>query len=90
MLLALTAASRSSEICHLNTKYMIKTHDKYIFTFDKLTKSWREGKPPPSVEFCAYPQQPKLCVVETIQYYLQISKKWRNKDQKNSVTFKHN
>ena len=38
LLLALTVASRSSEICYLNIEYMVKLDDKYIFTFDKLTK----------------------------------------------------
>ena len=38
-LLALKVASRISEICYLNIEYMVKVDDKYIFTFDKLTKS---------------------------------------------------
>ena len=63
LLLSLTAASRVSEICYLNTEYMIKFEDKYVFTFHKLTKSRIKGRPPLSVEFCAYQQNPKLCVV---------------------------
>ena len=46
---------------------MIKFEDKYVFTFHKLTKSWWKCRPPLSVEFCAYQQNPKLCVVQAIK-----------------------
>ena len=46
---------------------MIEFEDKYVFKFHKLTKSWRKGRPPLSVEFCAYQQNPKLCVVQAIK-----------------------
>ena len=39
LLLSLTAASRVSEICYLNTEYMIEFQDKYVLKFHKLTKS---------------------------------------------------
>ena len=80
LLLSLTAASRVSEICHANTEYMIEIEDKIVFTFHKLTKSWRKSRPPLSVEFCAYRQNPKVCVVETIKSYLQVTQAWRNKN----------
>ena len=35
---------------------MIEFEDKYLFTFHKLTESWRKGRHPLSVEFCAYQQ----------------------------------
>ena len=38
LLLALKAASRSSEICNPDTRYMVKTDTKFIFTFAKLMK----------------------------------------------------
>ena len=59
---------------------MIKFEDKYVFTFHKLTKSWWKCKPPLSVEFCAYQQNPKLCVVQAIKSYLQVTQAWRNKN----------
>ena len=51
-----------------------------VFTFHKLTKSWRKGRPPLSVEFCAYKQNPKLCVVQAIKSYLQVTQEWCNKN----------
>ena len=62
-LLALTAASRCSEINFLNTEYMIRTESTYVFTFSKLFKSWRKGKNPPSVKFHEYTHDTALCVV---------------------------
>ena len=54
LLLSLTGASRVSEICYLNTEYMVEFEDKYVSEFHKLTKSLRKGSPCLSVEFCAY------------------------------------
>ena len=43
MLLTLTAASRSSETCNLDTSYMVKTDTKFIFVLAKLTKTWKKA-----------------------------------------------
>ena len=50
---------------------------KFVCKFHKLTKSWRKGRPPLSVEFCAYQQNPKLCVVQAIKLYLQVTQAWQ-------------
>ena len=73
LLLSLTVASRVSEICHLNAEYIIEFEDKIVFTFHKLTKSCRKGRPPLSVEFCVYRQNPNQCVVQAIKSYLQVT-----------------
>ena len=39
LLLSLRAASRISEICCLNTEYMVEFEDRYVFKFRKLSKS---------------------------------------------------
>lgn len=31
---------------YLNIEYIVKLDDRYIFTFDKLTKTGRKGRPP--------------------------------------------
>ena len=79
-LVSLAAASRVSEICYLNTEDMVEFEDKYVFTFHKLTKSWRKGRPHLSARFCAYQQNPKLCVVQAVKSYLQVTQAWRNKN----------
>ena len=72
-LLALIAAARSSGICYLDTDFIAKLDNKYIFISDKLPgkKIWRRGGPFSMVEFNAYPQNPNLCVVDAISSYLQ-------------------
>jgi len=77
MLLALTAASRSSEIYLLNINFMIRKTESYIFSFDKLTKTWKKGQSPPTIEFMNFPENPKLCVVKTLDDYINLSKHWR-------------
>ena len=47
---------------------MVKLDDKYIFTFDKLTKSWRKERPLLFVQLSTYPQNTKLCVAQALHY----------------------
>ena len=56
-----------------------------FFKFHKLTKRWRKGRPPLSVEFCAYQQNLKLCVIQDIKSYLQVTQAWRNTNGQNQL-----
>ena len=85
MLLALTSASRGSEICHLNINHMVKTHNSYIFTYEKLTKTRRRGTAPLSVEYVQFSTNPKLCVVSVLDIYLKITQEWRVKGQETQL-----
>ena len=76
-LLALAAAQRVSAIQHLNIDFMAKTNSQVTFYFTKLHKSWRRGKPPPELTYQAYPEDESLCVVRTLENYLDKTKKWR-------------
>ena len=62
-LLSLTAVSRFSEICYLNTEYIIEFQDKNVFTFHKLTKSWRKDRPPLSAILCLPAKSKILCSI---------------------------
>ena len=81
MLSVLTSASRCYEVNILNIEFMTRSEDRYTFHFDKLFKSCRYGRPPPSIEFFHFPQNKNLCVVEAIDYYLNLSKSWRTSDK---------
>ena len=59
---------------------MVEFEDRYVFKFHKLTKSWRKGRHPLLVEFCAYQQNPKLCVAQGIKSYLRVKQAWWNKN----------
>ena len=51
------------------------------FDFGKLTKSRKVGAPPPSLTFESYPHEVELCLVTTLDLYLERSRLWRNKGQ---------
>ena len=50
---------------HLGIRYMTKGDDKVIA---KLHKSWLKGKPPPSLTIFGFPEDPQLCVIETLDW----------------------
>jgi len=78
MLLALTAASRASEITNLDIRFLAKSPSVYVFHFNKLTKNGRQGKPPPVIELLPYEKDSNLCVCRTIDLYLERTKGWRD------------
>lgn len=77
MLLALASACRCSEIQNLDIRFMTRSATSYIFQFTKVSKSWKKGKPPPSLEFFELESNRKLCVVSAIDIYLKRSLQWR-------------
>ena len=74
MLLALTRSSRASGIHHLNIRFMLNTGDKVTFHSHKLHESWRKGKPPPCLTVYVYSLDKQLCVVQTLNRYLEMTK----------------
>ena len=77
MLLALTSASRVRGLHILDTRFMVKTPQKYVFQFHKLHKSWRKGQKPTTLEFVAFPQDKDLCAVSVLDEYLNRTEEWR-------------
>ena len=78
MLLALTARSRASGIHHLDISLMVNAGDKVTFHFHKLQKSWRKGNPSPFLTVYAYSPDKQLCVVQTLNRYLEMTKDSRD------------
>ena len=52
--MALSSASRASAIRHLDVRHMLRPEGKYLFNSQKLHKTWKYEKAPPSLEFCEY------------------------------------
>ena len=77
MLLALMPASRVRGLHILDTRFMVKTSQKYVSKFCKLHKSWRQGQKPTTLEFVAFSQDKDLCVVSVLDEYLNIKEEWR-------------
>ena len=69
MLLALMPASRVSGLHILDTRFLVKTSQKYVSKFRKLHKSWRQGQKPTTLEFVAFSQDKELCVVSALDEY---------------------
>ena len=49
---------------------MVRTENKYSISFNKLSKSWRQGQKPPVEEFCGYSDDEDLCVVTILDEYI--------------------
>ena len=84
-MLALTATSRFSEISYLNISFKVKTEEKYIFSFNKLTKVCRRSKSQPTLSFHEFEQDKSLCVVSLFDTYIERSKPWRKDQQKGQL-----
>ena len=61
-------------IHHLNIEFMAKDKDRYKFYFSNLHKSWRKGQAHPAITYFAFHEDKALCVVETLNEYINRSK----------------
>ena len=62
ILLALTTASRASEITHLDIRYMLKSPLFYYFTLTKPIKVMKPGDSHPKIMFKGFEDNKDLCV----------------------------
>jgi len=70
MLMALTGAVRQSELQLLHVNHMLDRGDSIQFLIGGLTKTRKVGQGPVSLQFCTFPQEPKLDVVQCIRAYV--------------------
>ena len=78
MLLALTSASRASNMHHLDICFMFFSEEKVVFNFPKLLKTWKKGRAPPKLEIFAFEKGTDLCVIQTLKVYLDTSQEWKD------------
>ena len=64
---------------------MARTKSKYSFSFNKLSKSWRQGRKPSVVEFCVYSDDKDLCVVIALDEYILRSSEWRKESNQTQL-----
>ena len=50
MLLAILSSNRASELTNLDIRHVVFKENSVIFQFSKLTKTWKKGTGPPSIE----------------------------------------
>ena len=70
MSLTLTSGSRIRGLHILNTRFMVKSSQKYVFEFHKLHKSWRQGQKPTTLEVVAFSKDKDLCVGPALDEHL--------------------
>ena len=66
MLLALTSAAKTSKICYLDIRYLIKQSSDYISHFDNNTKTSSKPNPRKYIKFHPFTENKKLCVCTTV------------------------
>ena len=79
MLLALTSASRCSEIRHLYIRFYAKPERKFGFNVIKPTKMSKANKPLPVLGFERFQDDNNICVFEILEEYIFRVKPWREK-----------
>ena len=79
MLLALACAGRSSDVGALDIRFLNLGENKVHFTLAKLTKSRRKGKPPIKIELSKFEGHSNLCVISTLNTYLERTRLFRER-----------
>ena len=74
-LLALTTASRASELSMLDIRFLSRYDSVYVFELVGITKTQRPGGSPTKLEFFKFKENLSLCVCHTIDVYLGRMKK---------------
>ena len=72
-------------IQHLNAEFMAKDKDRYIFYFSKFHKSWRKSQNPPAITYFAFGEYKVLCVVETLNEYVNCLIPWRESNHEKQL-----
>ena len=86
--MALSSASRTPSLQHLNIKFMARNDMSYKYYFHKLYKRWRRGKAPPTISCQAYTQDPNLCVVKTLDEDISHTEGWRSGEESSQLLTK--
>ena len=55
---------------NLNTEFMAKDNEKYIFYFKKLHKIWSKGQTPPTIPYNAFGINKAVCLFERLNDYI--------------------
>ena len=81
VLVALSSASRTASLQHLNIKFMARNDMFYKFYFHKPHKSCRRSKASPTISYQANTQDPILYVVTTLDEYISRTEGWRSGEE---------
>ena len=87
MLLALTSATKASEIGFLDIRYLIKYSSGYTFHFGKNTKTSNRSKSRDPVKLYIFKENQSLCVCRCIDLYLERTKEIRGQNSQLLLSF---
>ena len=82
MLLAILSGQRCQTLHCLFVSSMKMSDSKCVFSVDVLLKQSRKGKHLAPLEFLAFPQNEKLCIVSVLKRYLRRTKEIRGEENK--------
>ena len=82
LLFALLSGQRCQTLHCLSVSSMKMSDSKCVFTRDVLLKQSRKGKHLAPLEFLAFPQNEKLCIVSVLKEYLRRTKEIRGEENK--------
>ena len=78
LLMALVSANRTSELHALDLRFRSYSPDGVLFRLASLTKKRKVGAPPKECFFASFPHDSRLCVVQCLQVYEEVTKKYRD------------
>lgn len=87
LMLAILSGQRCQTIHMFNINDMKLTDEKCIFYINALIKQSRPGKHVPPIELSSFLENRKLCVVTTLQLYLEKTKNIRKAENQLFISF---
>ena len=88
MLLALLSGHRTQTLSKLNTDFMTLTKEQCSFTIHDLLKHTRPGQHQQPIVVRAYPNDKRLCIVHTLEIYLEKTKEVRNNETQLLISYR--
>ena len=85
-LVALVPAQRVQSLHKLDLSCTMQEKDKFTFKFDLLKKG-RPSVKSPVIELCFFPENPEICVVETLSHYLKRTQSLREQETQLFLTY---
>ena len=87
MLIALTHASRSQSLSLITLTGLVKDSDSYTLYYSSLLKQSRCGRSNPVLKLRKYNLDKRICVVNTLQEYIQCTKSLRRHETRLFISY---
>ena len=87
VLLALTGASRASELNMLDTEFLSRYSSKYTFELEGITKTQKPGDRPTKMDLFKFQENLSLCVCHTIDEFLSRTKERRGAETRLLISY---